>query len=92
MSTSPRQHPLARHDGSAVLSMAEAMLKGILEGEAVVNHFLLTASRSTRSLQIAVQSRGVQEILRRHRIVGIVLQNQRVGRHIGPKTLKKFKI
>jgi len=62
-------HPWHQHEGVAVVSAAEAILKGVLEGEAVVHRVLLTDSRSTVRMQQALVRPDVRDLLRRHRLV-----------------------
>lgn len=52
-----------------MLSAAEAVLKGVLESEAVVHRLLVTDTRSTASLQRSLEHVDARDLLRRHRLV-----------------------
>ncbi len=62
-------HPWHHHEGVAVLSAAEAVLKGVLEGEAVVHRMLVTDGRSTGRFQKSLEHGDVRDLLRKHRLV-----------------------
>jgi Pyruvate/2-oxoacid:ferredoxin oxidoreductase gamma subunit len=86
-------HPLQRHDGVAMMSACEAVLKGVLEQKVAVSRFIMTESRASRRLQEALRLPEIRDLLRRHRLVDRVVDDAgralemarwdtREGRHV----------